>query len=153
MNNLRQTKNRTLLTNKIKILSGKMFLGLLLLVSGCHSFPSLQVSFNPPNDSELSKIVEDNWMSVDRGIITAVRQLVQARIGSGSTIATRHDLELVGFSCELAPSKQCSHTSVVNTISFGPSPANGKRERRFTVMISADAESSIDSIKALKKQD
>lgn len=122
----------------------------LLVLGACSPFPGVEVAFTPPNQSALSDLIRDNWMSVDRGIAEAVRQLVRQRLGPGSARMERPELEALGFACEPLPSTQCTHSSTARTRPVGPQPVAGSQARLFKVQVSATAGASLDSIKVTK---
>lgn len=123
---------------------------LLLVLGACSPFPGVSVSFTPPNQSPLSEVIRDNWMSVDRGIADAVRQLMHRRLGPAAVRGQREDLQAAGFTCEPAPSLQCTHVSTVRTVPTGPVPAAGARARHYSVRVAAKAGDSIDDIEVSK---
>lgn len=123
----------------------------LLVQGACSPFPGVSVTFTPPNQSPLSEVIRDHWMSVDRGIADAVQQLMHRRLGPTAVRAEREDLLAAGFICEPAPSVHCAHQSGIRTVPTGPAPATGARARHHIVTVVANAGDPIDSIKVSKK--
>lgn len=142
---IRPSKLATILISRIRPT-------LLLLLCACQPFPGISVQFHQPNEGVISKTIQDNWMSVDRGIATAVQLAMHQRMKPGSNAIERSELETAGFSCEPEPSTQCSHTSTITTIPVGPTPANGIKERQYIVRVSAIAGHSTKSIGVSKKE-
>lgn len=122
----------------------------LLVLGACSPFPGVSVTVTSPNESPLSDLVRDNWMSVDRGIADAVRQLMHRRLGPAAVRAEREDLQSAGFLCEPAPSVHCAHVSSVRAVPTGPSPAAGARVWHYRVSVAAIAGDPIDDIQASK---
>lgn len=121
--------------------------------AGCTPFPGVRVSLSLPNDSPLSTLVRDQWMSTDRGLAEQARRLLRERLGDGARLPSRADLEAVGLRCEPAPLLACSHHSEIHRTPVGPVPAAGARTQTVTVQVLAQIGAPLESLAVHKTED
>lgn len=121
--------------------------------TGCTPFPGVRVALSLPNDSPLSTLVRDQWMSTDRGLAEQARRLLRERLDDSARLPSRADLEAAGLRCDPAPSLGCSHHTKIHRTPTGPVPAAGARTQTLTVRVLAQIGAPLEALAVQKTED